>query len=60
MLEKRQTTAGSEGLRGISRLPVAHPNLKYAHKTHYRIVFKEQGVTVDLIQSLSDVMTISH
>jgi hypothetical protein len=58
MLEKRETTTGSEALRAISRLPVPHPNLKYGHKTHYRIVFKEKGTTVDLIPSLPDVMTI--
>jgi hypothetical protein len=58
MLEQCQTTTGSEGLRAISRLPVPHPNLKYAHKTHYRIVFKEKSITIDLIPSLPDVMTI--
>jgi hypothetical protein len=30
----------------------------YAHKTHYRIVFKERGVTIDRIKSLPAVMTI--
>jgi hypothetical protein len=58
VLEKQPVPPGSEGLRAISRLPVPHPHLKYAHKTHYRIVFKEKGVTIDLIPSLPDVMTI--
>ena len=58
MLEKHETTTGLEALRAISRLPVPHPNLKYAHKTHCRIVFKEKGITVDLMQSLPDVMNI--
>ena len=31
---------------------------RYAHKTHYRIVFKEQGVTIDRIKSLPQVMQI--
>ena len=31
---------------------------KYAHKTHYRIVFKEKGITIDRIRSLPDVMTV--
>jgi hypothetical protein len=57
-LEKRETVTGSEGLRAISRLPAPHLNLKYAHKTHYRIVFKEKGTTIDCIRSLPDVMTI--
>ncbi|KAN0109362.1 hypothetical protein V8E52_009406 [Russula decolorans] len=33
-------------------------HLKYAHKTHYRIVFKEKGITIDRIRSLPDVMTV--
>jgi hypothetical protein len=32
--------------------------LRYTHKTHYRIVFKEKGITIDRIRSLSDVMTV--
>jgi hypothetical protein len=57
MLEKHQTTTESEGLQAISSLPVPHLNLKYAHKTHYRIVFKK-SITIDLILSLPDIMTI--
>jgi hypothetical protein len=58
VIQTHPTPTGSEGLRAISRLHVPHPNVKYAHKTHYRIVFKERGVTIDLIPSLPDVMTI--
>jgi len=33
-------------------------HLRYTHKTHYRIVFKEKGITIDRIRSLPDVMTV--
>jgi hypothetical protein len=33
-------------------------HLRYAHRTHYRIVFKEKGITIDRIRSLPDVMTV--
>ena len=55
--EKKESGHGSEGLRAISRLHAPHPILKYAHKTHYRIVFQEKEITIDLIQSLPDVMS---
>ena len=58
VLEKHEAATGSEGLRATSRLRAPHPHLKYAHKTHYRIVFKEEGITVDLIPRLPDVMII--
>jgi hypothetical protein len=29
-----------------------------SHKTHYRIVFKEKGITIDRLKSLPDVMTV--
>ena len=57
-LKKRETITGSEGLQAISRLPAPHLNLKYAHKTHYHIFFKEKGTTIDCIRGLPDVMTI--
>jgi hypothetical protein len=31
---------------------------RYPHKTHYRIVFKEIGITIDRIPSLPGVMTV--
>jgi hypothetical protein len=37
---------------------VSESRLRYTHKTHYRIVFKEKGITIDLIRSLPDVMTV--
>jgi hypothetical protein len=58
VIEKHETGPGSEGLRATSRLHAPHPNIKYAHKTHYRIVFKEKGITVDLIPRLPDVMAV--
>jgi hypothetical protein len=56
-LEKHEAGTGSGGLRATSRLHAPHPDRKYSHKTHYRIVFKEKGTTVDLIPTLPDVMT---
>jgi hypothetical protein len=56
MLSKRKHTSGSQGLRGITRLHIPHPNLSYLGKTHYRIVFEEKGVTIDLVPSVRDVM----
>jgi hypothetical protein len=38
--------------------PRSEPHLRYPHKTHYRIVFKEKGITIDRIKSLPDVMTV--
>ena len=49
---------GLERVRATSRLHVTHPIFRYPHKTHYRIVFKERGITIDLIPSIPDVMTI--
>lgn len=58
MIQKYQPASGSEGLRAISRIQAPHSHLRYAHKTHYRIVFKEKGITIDCIKSLPDVMTV--
>ena len=37
---------------------VSESRLRYRHKTHYRIVFKEKGITIDRIRSLPDVMAV--
>ena len=58
VVSKHQAASGSQGLRATSRLHAPHPTLKYMHKTHYRIVFKEKGVTIDLIPSLPEVMKV--
>lgn len=58
MIQKYPPASGSEGLRAISRIQAPHSHLRYAHKTHYRIVFKEKGITIDCIKSLFDVMTV--
>ena len=42
VIPKHEPPSGSEGLRAISRLQARHSHLKYSHKTHYRIVFKEK------------------
>ena len=58
VIQKHEPASGSEGLRAISRLRAPHSHLKYGHKTHYRIVFAEMGITVDLVKSLPEVMTV--
>jgi hypothetical protein len=58
VVSKHQAASGLQGLCVTSRLHAPHPNLKYTHKTHYRIVFKEKGVTIDLIPSLPEVMKV--
>jgi Fungal protein kinase len=50
--------SGSAGLRATSRVQARHLHLRYAHKTHYRIIFKEKGITIDRMRSLPDVMTV--
>ena len=57
-IQNNRPPSGSEGLRAMSRLQAPHSHLRYAHKTHYRIVFKEKGVTIDRMKSLPDVMTV--
>jgi hypothetical protein len=58
VVPKHQAASGSQGLHATSRLHAPHPNLKYTHKTHYRIVFEEKGVTIDLISSFPKVMKV--
>jgi hypothetical protein len=58
VVPKHQAASGSQGLRATSCLHAAHPNLKYTHKTHYRIVFEEKGVTIDLIPIFPEVMKV--
>jgi hypothetical protein len=31
---------------------------RYTHRTHYRIVFEEKGITIDRIRSLPDLMAV--
>ena len=52
-----ETSTGSKSL-DTNRLPASHSHPIYAHKTHYRIVFKEQGTTIDCVKSLHEVMTV--
>ena len=40
------------------RLHSSHSRLRYADKTHYRIVFKEICITIGHIRSLPDVMVV--
>jgi hypothetical protein len=58
VVPKHQAASGSQGLRAMSHLHAAHLNLKYMHKTHYHIVFKEKGVTIDLILIFPEVMKV--
>jgi hypothetical protein len=58
LIQKHTPASGSEGLRAISRLQAPHSHLRYAPKSHYRIVFEEQGVTIDRLKNLPDVITV--
>ncbi|KAF9511827.1 hypothetical protein BS47DRAFT_1467753 [Hydnum rufescens UP504] len=42
----------------MRRFYISRPNLLIEHKTHYRIVFEENGITIDCIPNLSEVVTI--
>jgi hypothetical protein len=50
--------SGSDGLRGVTRAQASHLHQIYAHKTHYRIIFKEKGIPLDRVKSLPDLMTV--
>lgn len=39
-----------------SRLSLQEPNRTYGPKTHYRIVFKEFGYTIDLVSRYHDII----
>jgi Fungal protein kinase len=52
----RIVPSGSEGLRATGRLHTLPSTLWYPHKTHYRIVFKEIGVTIDRLTTLDEVV----
>ena len=54
----KKSASGSEGTRGVSRVQVPGARLRYADKTHYRIVFKEICVTIERMPSIPDVMAI--
>jgi hypothetical protein len=58
LIQNYEPSSGSEALRAISRVQAPHSHLRYAHKTHYRIIFKEKCITVDRMKSLPDVMTV--
>ena len=57
-IPNHEPPCGSDGFRAVSRVQAPHLHLSYAHKTHYRAVFKEKGITIDRIKSLPDVMTV--
>jgi hypothetical protein len=57
-ITKDHSAPGSNLIRATSRLRARHPSVRYSHKTHYRIVFKEQGTTIDDVRSLPDVLTV--
>jgi hypothetical protein len=58
LIQSHEPPSGSEALRAVSRIQAPRSYLRHAHKTHYRIVFKEKGITVDCMKSFRDVMTI--
>ena len=49
---------GSKNLRAFSHAQVPRHRNIYEPKTHYRIVFKETGVTIDSMRSLPSVMKV--
>ena len=53
-----ESLSGSESSQESSRIRARHPHLRYAHKTHYRVVFKEKGITIDRVKRLHDVVTV--
>ena len=53
-----ESLSGSESSKEYCRVRAPHPYLSYAHKTHYRIVFKEKGITIDRVKKLPEVMTV--
>ena len=53
-----ESRSGSESSQESRRVRAPHSHLRYAHKTHYRIVFKEKGITIDRVKRLPDVMTV--
>jgi len=57
MLNKN-APSGSGGRPGATPAQAPQSHISYAHKTHYRIVFKENGITLGRIKSLPDVMTV--
>ena len=46
VIQKHDPASGSERLQAISHLHAPHSYFKYAHKTHYRIVFKQKGLLI--------------
>ncbi len=57
-IQRGRSAPRSESLRASSSVQVPHSNKTYAHKTHYRIVFKEIGTTIDRVRSLPEVMKV--
>jgi hypothetical protein len=58
---RSETSApGAENSRALCTQLVAPPrdSIRYAPKTHYRIVFKEVCTTIDTMRSLPDVMGV--
>ena len=53
-----ESMSGSESSQESRRVRAPHSHLRYTHKTHYRIVFKEKGITIDRIRSLPKVMEV--
>lgn len=54
----KAVASGFQSLRTTSQLHFPHPNLTYSPKMHYCIVFEEEGVTIDDLRQLCDVMKV--
>ena len=59
-VQNSERPSRSDSLRAASRVQTPHDGspIKYAHKTHYRVVFEEKGITIDRIRSLPKVMEV--
>ena len=56
-IQENTSGTGSANLRA-SPAQIPSDRIRYAPKTHYRIVFREIGTTIDRLQSLPDVMKV--
>jgi hypothetical protein len=49
--------SGSTSLQAVDLVQDPRSYKRHAHKTHYRIVFEEKGITISRMRSLPDVIT---
>jgi hypothetical protein len=54
----RTHPTGSEGLREAVQNQDLHPYKRSGDRTHYRVVFKEQGIPISEMKSVPVVMNV--